>query len=296
MGLAGLIPPATSQAINWEAIEVVPTSFVDPSLAAKEADILYSVDLNGEDAYVYVLLEHQSTQPKWMIARMHGYLSRIHERHLSMYPDAKELPVVVPVILYQGVEDWTRSTQYIDYFDQKAAKQEAFAGYIPDFKAEVISLPAMLEGDIKGDPYFEATLRLMKAIRERGAIENCLEAIETALSIICTEREDVEFVIAAYHYALHADDVDIGAIQGKFSDIQNTELKNVAMTAAQQLIEKGLNQGRQEDIIEALEIRFDSVPAGLQEAIRGIADDSKLRELHRSAIKCVSIEDFTKAL
>jgi len=296
MGLSGLLPAEVSAALDWESVQVVQTSFVDPSLAAKEADILYAVKRHEKDAYLYVLLEHQSTQPKWMMLRMAGYMARIHEHHLAMHPDVDKLPVVVPVVLYQGAEHWTRSTRYADYFDVEGAEKAAFSRYVPGFECEIISLPAMLEGDIQGDPYFEATMRLMKALREKGAIEQCLEAIEAALTIICTEREDPDFVIAAFHYALHADDIDFQAVRDKFSSIQNTQLKKTAMTAAEQLMEQGAFKRSQDDVIDVLEVRFEAVPEGLQEVIRGIFDDTKLRSLLRTAVTCQSIEDFTKAL
>ena len=59
-------------------------------------------------------------------------------------------------------------------------------------------------------------------------------------------------------------------------------------------IEQGRQEGRivaqQQDIIEALEIRFERVPEGLQEEIRRIADPLRLRDLLRSAKeRCVLI-------
>ncbi len=69
-------------------------------------------------------------------------------------------------------------------------------------------------------------------------------------------------------------------------------------------LEKGLKKGRQEgrietmqqDVLEALEIRFEQVPEGLREAVRAIVDASKLRDLFRAAIRSTDIEGFSKAL
>jgi hypothetical protein len=49
-------------------------------------------------------------------------------------------------------------------------------------------------------------------------------------------------------------------------------------------------------VIEALEIRFEHVPEGLAEAVRGIQDEEHLRRLHRAAIRCASLEDFAAEL
>ncbi|WP_239121558.1 MULTISPECIES: hypothetical protein [Spirulina sp. CCY15215] len=49
-------------------------------------------------------------------------------------------------------------------------------------------------------------------------------------------------------------------------------------------IEKGLQQGRQEDIISVLQVRFEMVPEVLIETVNGIQDDAILANLLRQAI------------
>ncbi len=44
--------------------------------------------------------------------------------------------------------------------------------------------------------------------------------------------------------------------------------------------------------MEALEIRFVSIPGGLREEIESINDPSKLTNLLRTAIRCADIESF----
>jgi len=58
----------------------------------------------------------------------------------------------------------------------------------------------------------------------------------------------------------------------------------------------GLRKGRQDAILEALEIRFEAVPKGLAEALQAIHDDTRLRALHRAAIRAASLDDFAKSL
>ena len=60
--------------------------------------------------------------------------------------------------------------------------------------------------------------------------------------------------------------------------------------------QEGLIASKQQDIVEALEIRFGTVPEGLREEIELIGDPSKLTSLHRAAILCVDIESFAREL
>ena len=72
----------------------------------------------------------------------------------------------------------------------------------------------------------------------------------------------------------------------------------------QEGIRKGRQQGRQEglifskqqDILEALEIRFERVPEGLREEIESITDSKKLTHLHRAAITSADLESFAAEL
>ena len=72
------------------------------------------------------------------------------------------------------------------------------------------------------------------------------------------------------------------------------------MTLAEQLLEEGMQRGQvaaqQQDILEALEIRFHRVPDGLREEVESIADTAKLQSLLRAAIRSSTLEQFAEAL
>ena len=60
------------------------------------------------------------------------------------------------------------------------------------------------------------------------------------------------------------------------------------MTLAQQYHNEGLQKGRQEVVLETLEIRFGLVPQGVAEALRGIQGEGHLRRHHGTAMRCES--------
>ena len=76
------------------------------------------------------------------------------------------------------------------------------------------------------------------------------------------------------------------------------------MSLAEQFRQEGIRKGRQEglifskqqDILEALAIRFNRVPEGLREEIELIADTAKLQSLHRAAITRADLESFVAEL
>jgi predicted transposase YdaD len=82
------------------------------------------------------------------------------------------------------------------------------------------------------------------------------------------------------------------------------ETRSLAEQFRQEGIRKGRQEGHQEglifskqqDILEALEIRFHRVPEGLREEVESIADTAKLQSLHRAAIRSSTLEEFSEAL
>jgi len=87
--------------------------------------------------------------------------------------------------------------------------------------------------------------------------------------------------------------------------LNQEDLKQRAMTLADQLIEHGRQEGFQalrevmvalrEGILALLESRFGLLPTGLSEAIKAIDNLEQLRVLQRRAISCGSAEEFIAA-
>lgn len=76
------------------------------------------------------------------------------------------------------------------------------------------------------------------------------------------------------------------------------------MTAAAMLIEEGRQEGRQEgqilmqqqDVLEVLEIRYGTIPELIRNSIQKLADKVRLQELHRLAVQCKTMEEFSEDL
>jgi hypothetical protein len=103
----------------------------------------------------------------------------------------------------------------------------------------------------------------------------------------------------ALRYLVGAD-IDKSGFKTRLEGLRDPQTRAAAMSLAQQLRQEGrqegLRKGRQEDILEALELRFERVPVGLAEAVRLVVDEVKLRQLLRSAIRCESVEAFAAEL
>ena len=90
--------------------------------------------------------------------------------------------------------------------------------------------------------------------------------------------------------------VDKTGFERRVKKIVEPRIRTAAMTLAEQFIqeglEKGLEKGRRADILDALEIRFGTVPEGLREAVGQASGEERLKALHRAAITAATLEEF----
>jgi len=61
-------------------------------------------------------------------------------------------------------------------------------------------------------------------------------------------------------------------------------------------MEKGMEKGFREMVLEALDERFGEVPSFVSNTVDQIENIDVLKSLHRRAIRCISPEEFKQAL
>lgn len=66
--------PAELRAVcDFSTLKLEPGSFVEESLRPYFSDVLYSLETTGGDAFIHVLIEHQSTPDRYMAFRLLRY-------------------------------------------------------------------------------------------------------------------------------------------------------------------------------------------------------------------------------
>lgn len=125
--------------------------FIDKDYEGREADLVYKVTKrNGEEVYIFILQELQSTVDYTMIFRVLIY---VVNNLLRFFLDTDEkvreqkdfkLPVMVPIVFYNGEERWTAVRKLREY--QQGG--EAFAPYILDLEYYLVNLADIKPDDI----------------------------------------------------------------------------------------------------------------------------------------------------
>ena len=106
--------------IDENSIIKIDKSYISADFRGQESDLVYQVKMKDKrekrDVLFYVLLELQSENDYTMLFRILSYMMEIWRDILKndqgqMKRDQK-LPVIIPIVLYNGVKQWTAEQRF----------------------------------------------------------------------------------------------------------------------------------------------------------------------------------------
>ena len=82
---------------DFSRCEPVDKSFVSDEYRQRESDLIYRVALRGQDLYIYVLIEFQSTVDRFMAVRVLNYLTSFYLDYVRAHRHVRRLPPIFPL-------------------------------------------------------------------------------------------------------------------------------------------------------------------------------------------------------
>jgi hypothetical protein len=171
-------------------------------------------------------------------------MTNLWREFIEQNPGTKELPVILPAVLYHGKRNWNCPRSLAEIMETG----EGLEQYIPQFTYDLFDLrdyedERLLLGDAMA---LGVVLYLMKHIFD----ENFGEQIESAIGYlgkIHGRETQLEFLEWMLRYAYHAreDDLDQNIDRG-LNALGDENARRVAMTIAERLRQEGEIKGRQE--------------------------------------------------
>ena len=127
------VPAHIRKRIDFGSLKIEPNSYINKEHKEIISDILYSVQVDNDLGYLYILAEHQSKPEVLMPFRLIQYLFGIFNHHLKQQKSKeqhKRLPIVVPILVYNGKQSpYPYSTNFLDCFsDPDLAEKVMFNG------------------------------------------------------------------------------------------------------------------------------------------------------------------------
>ena len=143
----GFIPDEWLHSLDYSTLEKVPGSYVTDDLRHRADDVIWRVRAEGEWIYLYLVIEFQSTVDPWMAVRMMTYVGLLYQDLIRRGEvlEARKLPPVLPIVLYNGDAKWTAATDIAALIPKAPGR---VAQYLPKLEYLLIEENQYSEADL----------------------------------------------------------------------------------------------------------------------------------------------------
>lgn len=232
--------PAELRAIcDLNTLKLESGSFVEDNLRQYFSDVLYSLKTTaGDDGYVHVLIEHQSTPDQHMAFRLIRYAVAAMQRHLE--EGHKKLPLVIPMLFYTGKRSpYPYSTRWLDEFANPELAGKLYSAAFP-----LVDVTVIPDDEIAGHRSMAALTLLQKHIHHR----DLAELVDRLAPILLAGYLSSSQVVSLVHYIVQAGETsDAEAFVRQLAQ-RVPQHGDTLMTIAQQLEQKGIEKGIEKGI------------------------------------------------
>jgi len=281
--LRAVLPTALADRLDLDQLTRVPASFVDEALRWRHSDLLFTAPLDGQDAFVYVLVEHQSSEDPLMAFRMLRYVTRIWDQHLHDHPRARRLPAVIPLVVHHGRSRWDNPRQLLELIDLGPGARQAAQSYLPQFEFLLDDLAAVDGPQLRGrelTPAALITLLLLKTAAGNSRITAELEPWSAQLRAILDRPGGGETFIALLTYIELVSETPAGELRDLAASL-GPDAEEAYVTTAEMLRAEGEARGRAEGeargraeaLVEVLTAKFGLLPASALKTVNAASID-----------------------
>ena len=121
------LPVRIREVMDITTLKLEKESFVEEDLKNSIGDVLFSIKTGDRDAYIYLLIEHQSKPDPWMAFRLFKYKLNICDRYLKTHPKSKKLPLIYPMVFYNGKRKYNAEKNLWNLFEDSVLAKEFWA-------------------------------------------------------------------------------------------------------------------------------------------------------------------------
>ncbi len=262
------LPEKITSLLDLNSLLLCANSYVDEKLNELRSDILYQVNFKESDdiGFIYILAEHQSTVDVLLPYRLWHYIFCIWNDYLkktkkTMSDEPKKLPLVIPLVFYNGKTAYTASTNLRDIIDGPAELVEdiLFKNFL------LVDTHDIQDEDLQKQHWSAVMTYVFKHIMDRDFWPN-VNILIKLIKKIEHENSASIYILDLLKYVLLKGNMT-KTPQEFIETLQNglaASIKGEIMTLAEQLIEQGEKQGIQIGIQQGVQ---QGIQQGVQQGV-----------------------------
>ena len=323
--LRSVVPKATLEALDLRSLEKVPASYVGDDFHQRHGDTVWRVRAPGTDggwAYVLVLLEFQASSDATMALRVNEYTVMLYRELLrAKMVEPGQLPLVLPVVLYNGEARWTAKRNVRDLIIPTGPTSTVLDAYQPSQRYLLVDL-RHAKADYAGE--LTTGLARVEQIRAPDDIGDVARFLAAALGApeheepSAGEREGpaprMEELWRAFRDWLFAIGARMEGVDDPGLPPPDLTFEDIAMTAEERAAEwseqrrregeiqgielgkqQGIVQGRRELLRSQAEARFGAPTAQrLFASLQREDDPRRLDAIGKAVVRCETADELLR--
>ncbi|MCX4091229.1 Rpn family recombination-promoting nuclease/putative transposase [Nocardia sp. alder85J] len=297
--LRSVLSAAVSELMDWSVMERQSGSFVPAELRSRYSDILFRTRWNNRDAFVYLLIEHQSSQDPLMPFRMVEYMVAIWARYLEdrkkQRPPVTRLPLILPVVVHVSADGarWSVPVELGDILDVDEEVRDLLGDYLPRFRFLLDDVNAIGVRELLArQPAVGVILVMLLQAPKHDHIEEVLFSLIEHLRLLTPEQ-----IYRLLMYLFTVSKTSASALRPVFDQL-GPQAKEAMMTVADEFRAEGRVEGQAEGrvqgqadlLIHQFSLKFGSLSDRVIRTVRA-ADAVTLRELSERFVTASSIDE-----
>ena len=228
--LTSRLPQETLARIELSSLRLTNKSFVSKTGRQSHSDLIYAAFIDKQEGYIYIVTEHFSEQEKYVPLRQLEYNLPLMRQHLN--EGHKKLPLILNVCVYNGTNPYKGPITLLEMFEYpELAKKYLLEEY------HLVDLRADTEARIQQDK--QATLA--ELLLKQGKLRDFYNWIDEHQALI--NDSTTPYAEEGFHYILTVDPRE--DTLEKLQKNADPKTKEKIMSAAQRLIQQGMQQGEQ---------------------------------------------------
>lgn len=234
------VPNDLRKIIDLDHLELQSGTYIDDMRQESIADMLFKTTINGHEALLYLVVDHQSQPDELMPFRVLKYICNIIDQYIKDKKTSR-IPLILPLVVYHGTRPWTYSTNINELVD--APKELVDAYFLRPFM--LIDLNKIEDAVLKKHAWAGVMELTLKHIFARDMLPHICDIIELLKHIEQSNGNNFAEIVLIYI-------LDRGELGNKeaFVDLVKTKLApevgEKIMTIAEQFKAEGIEKNKLE--------------------------------------------------
>ncbi|SDC39700.1 MULTISPECIES: Rpn family recombination-promoting nuclease/putative transposase [unclassified Candidatus Frackibacter] len=227
------LPSELLNIINIDKLKIEKDSFIDDKLEEVFSDLLYKVEIQDKEGYLYFLFEHKSYHSSKIALQLLKYMLRIWESKFKQ--DKKDnLPIIIPLVIYHGQREWNGA---LNLNDLLVNISEVVDKYVPDYQYLIYDLSRYSDDEIRGGAKLRVFLEILRGVFREDFIERFKKALRV-LEELEEKEKGIEYFEVIVRYVMNAkEDLSVNDLEKATKEI-SSERSEELMTIAEKLREE----------------------------------------------------------